>query len=197
MARRKQAALVVPASQSEAIALLAEYRAAERRALELRLGYELQIDKAKTERDQVLALIAADQAPRFAALKAWWEAGGKELAGKRRSAELAGATLGIRLTPPKLGLLGKLKEAAAVDWLRGKGLPQFIRTKFELDKPAIITALGNRTGCDGALADLLDVTFAVQKTDEFFIDAQLDEGKIRNDLGHTELAPPTTSPQEN
>lgn len=195
MARRKQAALVVPASQSEAIALLAEYRAAERRALELRLGYELQIDKSKTERDQVLALIAADQAPRFAALKAWWEAGGKELAGKRRSAELAGATLGIRLTPPAVKFAKGINAARIVDWLgRVVGGTAFLRTKVELDKPAIIKVLSE----DGPMAEALsDQGVTVIQTDEFFIDTQLDEGKIRNDLGHTELAPPTTSPQEN
>lgn len=190
MARRKQAALTVPASQSEAIALLAEYRAAERRALELRLGYELQIDKFKTERDQVLALIAADQAPRFAALKAWWEAGGKELAGKRRSAELAGATLGIRLTPPAVKFAKGINAGRIVDWLgRVVGGTAFLRTKVELDKPAIIKVLSE----DGPMAEpLSNQGVTVIQTDEFFIDTQLDERAIR-----TELAPPTTSPQEN
>lgn len=178
MSRKKQAALPVPTTTDGARELMAEYVDAERQIARARLVAEQAIDAVKAERDALIAIYAVPNAGRFAALKAWWEAGGKDLAGKRRSAELAGAVLGIRLTPPKLGLLAKLKDQAAIRWLLGRGLPQFIRTKEELDKPALIAALGRRTGCDATLADLLDLAFEVRQTDEFFIDCTIGEAPI-------------------
>lgn len=90
MARRKGGALSVPATTGEATELLIEYVRGEHCALETRLGAEIEIDAIKARRDAVLGELSAVQQTRFAALKAWWEAGGKSLAGKRRSAELAG-----------------------------------------------------------------------------------------------------------
>lgn len=181
MSRRKQAALPVPASPAEAAELCTEYVQDERRMLELRLGYELRIDKLKAERDVVLTGIAARQQGRFAALKAWWEAGGKGLAGRNRSAELAGAKIGIRTTPPAVKLARGVTAAAIADWLgRVVGGKAFLRTKVELDKPAVIKALQEGAPMAGPLEEQ---GVSVAQIDEFYIDCGLDEDAIRKCLG--------------
>lgn len=191
MARKKQAALDVPNSREEAIELATEYVSADRRMLELKVGYELQIDALKSERDRVLAGIAAEQHGRFQALKAWWEAGGKALAGRGRSATLAGALLGIRKTPPAVKFAKGVKAEAVVKWLSSVTWLQvgerhelwlkakdFLRTKVELDKPAIIKAAPKEVFED-AFAGWLTVVQA----DEFFIDTGLTEEDARQRLG--------------
>lgn len=184
MSRRKQAALPVPASPAEAAELCTEYVQDERRMLELRLGYELQIDKLKAERDVVLTGLAARQQHRFAALKAWWEAGGMSLAGRNRSAELAGAKIGIRTTPPAVKLARGVTAAAIVDWLgRVVGGSGFLRTKVELDKPAVIKALQEGAPMAGPLEEQ---GVSVAQIDEFYIDCGLDEVAIRQRLGAAE-----------
>ena len=174
MARRKQAALDVPASTDEARELTQAYVETERRIALARLTAEQVIDQVKAERDALLAELTAPQAGRFAALKAWWEAGGKDIAGKKRSAELAGASIGIRTTPPAVKLAKGVKADAILTWLRGirwRHASRFIRTKFELDKEAIIKAAGE---IDVGVVFLKQGLTVVQ-TDEFFIDCRIEE----------------------
>lgn len=182
MARRKQVALAdVPQTTEAAIALLDEYRKVERQSMVDRLVADALINETKTQLAARLAEREPLQKDRFAALKAWWEAGGKDMAGKKRSAELAGATLGIRLTPPAVKFRKGVTAKSIVDWLGlvfgGKG---FLRTKVELDKPAVIKALQEAAPMAGPLTER-GVT-VVQK-DEFFIDTGLDEAVIAAELG--------------
>ena len=182
MARRKQAALEVPASAAEAEVLIADYVATERQALVMALNYEMQIDKLKSERATILALIEADQKPVFAALKAWWEAGGKAAAGGLRSAELAGAKIGVRLTPKSVKFARGVTAAKVVDWLKTvkwSKASELLRTKVELDKAAIIKCVVDSQGEEDMLAE---IGVSVVQTDEFFIDAGLDEEAMRKTL---------------
>lgn len=182
MGRKKQAALAVPLSETEAVALLALYVGDDRCALKVRLHYQASIDKLEQERDSVLAAITEIQKPRFAALKAWWEAGGKALAGKKRSAELAGALLGIRLTPLKVMLPKGLKDTGVVEWLRSlrwAKARRFLRTKVEFDKEALIKAHGAEEDVRRMFSSK---GIGLVQTDEFFIDTQLDEAAIRAGL---------------
>ena len=189
MSRRKGQALAVPASADEAVTLIESYVSAERIALDVRLCTERAIDALKGDRDAVLVAIEAEQKTRFASLKAWWEAGGKELAKGKRSAELAGARLGVRLTPHALKLpKGKTVAQVLSDlmaWLGG----DFIRTRHELDKPAIITALRKQLAEDAPAGELHDrrvlaeeLKLTVVQKDEFFIDAGLSEGDVATEL---------------
>lgn len=179
MSRKKQAALPVPATIAEARELAAEYVQDERAALGVRLHHETAIDRLKAERDLVLAGIADAQKPRFAALKAWWEAGGKALAGKGRSAELGGAMLGVRLTTPALKLAKGVILLDLISWLsRVVGGGTFLRTKTELDKQALIKALVEDRPMAGPLGER---GVSISQTDEFFIDTGLDEAAARKE----------------
>jgi phage host-nuclease inhibitor protein Gam len=180
MSRRKQAALAVPADRKEAVQLIAEYRATERQTLIDRIVADAAISELKRRLAALVAERDAEQKVRFAALKAWWEAGGKELAGKRRSAELAGTSLGVRLTPKAVKFGKGWTAVKVVKWLGSvtwDGFERFTRTKTELDKQSIIKAF-NEAGVAFRFTNVLDVI----QTDEFFIDTLLDEGAIRAEL---------------
>lgn len=182
MARRKQAALEdVPQSLGAAISLMDDYVVYERAALEARIEAEREIDAIKVRRDRSIEILTQNQADRFARLKAWWEAGGSEIAGKKRSAELAGAAIGIRLTPQAVKFARGWNAKKALAWLQGLrwgDSQRFIRNKPELDKQAIIKAFGEEPVA-GTFAPVLSVV----QTDEFFIDCGLDETAIRARLG--------------
>lgn len=116
---------------------------------------------------------------RFASLKAWWEAGGRDIANGLRSTELAGAKIGIRMTPPKVKFGKGIKAEAIVTWLRGvrwSRAKEFFRTKYELDKPAVIKGVQ----ADETVRDTFKAQgVTVGQDDEFFIDAGLDEDAMR------------------
>lgn len=176
MRRRKAVALAVPTTAEEAVTLIGAYVLAERIALDARLRAEAAIDRIKGDRDAVIAAIDADQKVRFAQLKAWWEAGGNEAASGRRSAELGGAKIGVRLAPPKVKLVKGLTDKLVVIWLRSlrwSRASDLLRTKVELDKPALIKA----HAADEEVRDVLGKKgISVIQTDEFFIDCGLEEG---------------------
>ena len=184
MARRKQEAAPAPTSTAEATLMVSEFVQIERdKALE-RLAAEAAIDKIKAQRDQRLAELEAEAKPLFAGLKAWWEAGGKdELAKGKRSAALAGAKIGIRLTPPKVKLKRGVKVGDVIAWLKdlpfGSGT-DFLRTKTELDKPAVIKAI--HTDADNEAIELFGPRLTIEQADEFFIDTGLDEDALKKEL---------------
>jgi phage host-nuclease inhibitor protein Gam len=164
--------------------MIGEYVQIERdRALE-RLAAEAAIDLIKQQRDQRLADLEAEAKPLFAGLKAWWEAGGKEeLAKGKRSAELAGAKIGIRLTPPAVKLKRGVKLGDVVAWL--KGLPfqraaDFLRMKVELDRQAVIKAV--HADADAEAIEMFGPRLTVEQADEFFIDTGLDEDELKKEL---------------
>jgi len=100
----------------------------------------------------------------------------------RRSAELAGTTLGIRLSPPRVKLGKGLKDSAMVATLKGlrwTRVKDFLRTKTELDKPAIIKAVQAEEDVKTTFANH---GLTVVQVDEFFIDTGIDEDAMRKEL---------------
>ncbi|NJR42147.1 MAG: hypothetical protein HC767_05300 [Akkermansiaceae bacterium] len=182
MSRRKQTAAPVPATAAEATLMVGQFVAIEREKLLERLAAEAAIDTIKQKRDERLRELKAQAQPLFAGLKAWWEAGGKnELAKGRRSAEIAGAKIGIRLAPPKVKLKRGLKAEDVVAWLKGlrwTRAKDFLRSKVELDKQAVIKAVL----ADDHVAETFADRLTIEQADEFFIDTGLDEEAVAKEL---------------
>lgn len=181
-ARRKAAAVAAPASRAEAEEMMRDYVALERDQMAARLFAEREIDAAKARRDAILADLESERAGLFAGLKAWWEAGGAaQVAGRKRSAELANATIGIRKTPPAVKFARKVKAADVVAWLkrlRWTRATDFLRVKTDLDKQAIIKAVQQ----DPGIARMLASHLTIEQADEFFIDCGLDEDALKKDI---------------
>lgn len=182
MPRRKQEAAPAPANATEATLMIGEYVAIERDKALARLAAEAAIDRIKAQRDNELRELEAQAAPLFAGLKAWWEAGGKdELAKGKRSAEIAGAKIGIRLTPPAVKPKRGVKLGDVVTWLgslRWTRAKDFLRTKVELDRQAVIKAVQ----ADAEIAEKFAAYLTVEQADEFFIDTGLDEDELKKEL---------------
>lgn len=178
MARRKDTAAPAPADAAEATLMIGQFVAIERdKALE-RLSAAAAIDRIELQRDERLRALEAEAKPLFAGLKAWWEAGGKdEFAKGKRSGELAGAKIGIRLTPPKVKTKRGVKLGDVVTWLQGlrwARKKEFLRPKVELDRQAVIKAVL----ADKKIAARFESHLTVEQVDEFFIDTGLDEAAL-------------------
>jgi len=165
-ARRKQTAIDIPASRAEAEALVRDYARLEHEAGHVRGIADRLIADAKASRDASLAEIDARQAKIFARLKGWWEAAGKDEAKGKRSIDVDGTQIGVRLTTPKLAILGGMKAADALKWLAERA-PRFIRTKQEIDKELLIRTLRADEASLGKA--VVAQQFAVTQKDEFFV----------------------------
>lgn len=184
MARRKAAAIDVPATAEEALAVIEHYVILERALLEERLYAEGELDRIKAERDARMTGIEAQRRELYSALKSWWEAGGaRDVAGRKRSAEFGGAKIGVRLTPPAVKFSRGVKEGAIVDWLksiRWSEASRFLRRPpAKLDKAALIKSAHD----DDHVRQIFEGKgVTVEQVDEFFIDAGLDEEAVRTEL---------------
>lgn len=166
--RRKAAALAVPETEAEAVAMLDQYVKDERTIRVAREACDRMVSQYQASRDSMIAEYEPAQKLRFAALKSWWEAGGKARAGAKRSADMAGAKIGFRVAPPTVVLDKGKTVAAVIAWLsRSAWCKTLLRSTPTLDKPAIIKAAREQPLLRVALAD---EGVRVVQADEFFIE---------------------------
>jgi phage host-nuclease inhibitor protein Gam len=144
MSAKRRKADKLPAAQSteEAIALLARFAEVDAILERSKNSLEEQIAALRAQRDRFDEAYKAQLKAIFNQLKPWWAVAHQELTeGKRKSVELGGCLIGHRTSTPALKLEG-ITEAEAIEDLELLGFePWAIRTKKELDKPALIAAL--------------------------------------------------------
>jgi phage host-nuclease inhibitor protein Gam len=163
--RRKAPRQQAPQTIEEATDQLGRYSALITEAESLRADADAAIARIEAARDAALAPIEEEVKTLFLRLRTWWAVAGDMLTeGKRRSVDLAGCVLGIRLTPPSLKMPGKAPEAAVT--LVNSGWAELCRHKVEPDKPAILKMLGH----DAAGPQLAALGFSAVQKEEFFID---------------------------
>lgn len=177
MTRRKAPRQQAPQTIGEATALLERYVGILTETERLRADADAAIATIEAARDVAIVPIEQEAKDLFLQLRAWWAVAGPALTeGKRKSHELAGCLLGERTTPPSLGT-GKMKvEEAVAAILRAavglrsldlqRRLTALIRTKRELDKPAILKELGSKD----LASKLGSIGFSSRQKVEFFID---------------------------
>jgi hypothetical protein len=103
-----------------------------------------------------------------AALEAWWQAGGSDVAGGKKSAELGGCVIGLRMSRPKLAH-GFESDDKATEALCGtRWAKRTTKTKYSLDRPATLKLLQLGGKAAAAVASL---GFLVEPgADSFFVE---------------------------
>ena len=170
--RQKAPAVEIPETLEEARSLAVDHAAnlADIEAIEAeRLLKIAEVNKDCDER----------RAPRdvrarldFGRLKGWWEAHGHEVVGSKRSGNFGGLLIGFRMTPPTLKMPKGEKVGDVLAWMRSKRgaiAQKFLRTKVELDREAMITALKAAPN-DAGRKLLTDKGLSLTSRDEFFVE---------------------------
>ncbi|MFQ3665559.1 MAG: host-nuclease inhibitor Gam family protein [Sphingomonadaceae bacterium] len=168
--RRKAAASDVPASREAAEALLRRFAELDAELEDIGREAEAEILRIRQEADAGCAQVKAEMKAIFNRLKPWWAVEHEEIAGKRRSAVLAGCEIGHRTGNP--ALVVPHGEADLIESLQLLGFDGWaVRVKRELDKPALIKALRGQD--EGLTADdvaaLAGLGLSVRQTETFFI----------------------------
>lgn len=166
-ARRKAPKLPVPDTTDAAIALLGEFartqaalEGVDAKRRELRATIDEEADRAAAPLEVRLKTL-------FSQLKPWWAVSGPDILGSRRkSTELGGCLIGWRLTTPRLAI-GKMTVPDAIEALLANDFEGGVRVRMELDKPNLLTCLGD----DSPWRDMLvEAGFSKVQREEFFID---------------------------
>lgn len=160
-------AIRTPASVAQASRLLERYAEAEGCLADVESTRSAELARINAEADSEAAPLNAELEKIREALEPWWRASGRDLAQGKKSVELAGCLIGLRLSRPKLahGFESEDKAIEAVQatrWAR-----QTTRVKYSLDRTATakLLQLGGK-----AAADLSSLGFSVEQEEHFFVD---------------------------
>jgi len=170
MGRVKAPASRAPASLEQATDLLAQLATVVATITAhdaQRVSSKQEIDAAA---DACIVPLAAERDDLFKRLQPWYEANVEILtAGKRKSIELGGCTIGHRTTPPKL-VFEHGKDTDAVEALRHFGYGgALLKVTTTMVKPAILAALAG-DAIDDDVVPLQLLGFAPKQSEEFFIE---------------------------
>lgn len=181
--RRKAAHIEAPATIVEATRLIAEYLELEAQIGRTMSGADDAIRQIEAIRDEQVKPVEAMMYDKFIQLRTWWAVARPDLTdGKRKSIELAGALIGDRTSPPALKLPKGMKVDQAVEFIAEimatfPDAEQLLRTKVELEKPALLKLLGNATDPAPLRERIVEGGFRAEQKEEFFIARAADKPK--------------------
>lgn len=148
----------------------------ERRAQQNELDRELTFAREKYE--EPLSALVKQIEEKTALLESWASANPGEFPKQRKSIELLHGTIGFRTGTPKLKTLAKWTWDRVLEKLKqlGKPVADFIRTKEEVNKEAIITAVTTGTMLVG---EERQWGCAVVQDEAFFVEPKLEAQHAR------------------
>jgi phage host-nuclease inhibitor protein Gam len=134
--RIKTNAIEAPASQEEAEQLLSEIGKLQRRVTKVEANMNDKLAVIKDEFEKRAQPLNDEITGKFQALHAWAEANkGSLLKGKLKTVKLSSGELSWRTSPPSVRITG---VATVIKNLKALGLTEFVRTKDEVNKEAIL-----------------------------------------------------------
>lgn len=169
-------AVRTPRNVAQATVLLSRYAAIESDVAEIESVRNGSIARANELADERLAPALAELAEIRAKLEPWWASAHAELAGKRKSIELGGCKVGMRLTRSKL-VHGFEDEDKATEALRGtRYARQTVRVRYSVDRAGTskLLQLGGKTA-----ETIAALGFSVEPgVDEFFVERAEQDGTL-------------------
>lgn len=174
--RRKAARIEAPQTIEEATRLIADYLQCGAEVDRIKAEADAAIRAIEASRDEVVAPTDARMKDLLLQLRTWWAVARADLTGgKKKSIELAGAIIGDRIGNPTLKLPKGMKVEDAVNFVVSlaeswTGAKRFLRTRVEIDKPALIGELRNATAVGPLIERIREEGFRVVQAEDFFID---------------------------
>jgi len=140
-----------------------------------------EIAAIRTKYEYSLAVIAAELKTHTDTVRAWAESNPGEFSKGRKSITFVQGTIGFRTGTPKLALLSRLWNWDKVHKaLISLGLAKdYVRTKEEVDKEAILAAAAQNPDKEGARIACAAFGTKVIQEETFFVDPTLTEVETR------------------
>lgn len=159
-----------PTNMGEVEALMAEVARAD--AAERKLTAQMDVEIAKV-RDKYAEALSCERRRRQCAEEdlASWASLNKQVFGARRSLQLTHGVIGWRLGTPALRLRTRVKAEMAFERVK-QHLPEFIRTKEEVNKEALLAAYA---GAQVTADLLLGCGYQVTQTERFYVEPKSEE----------------------
>ena len=179
--RRKAPRIDAPQTIEQATNMIADYLQMSAMVEQTRAEADAAIRAIEAARDLAIAPTEIAIRDLFAQLRTWWAVARDDMTlGNRRSVELAGATIGERITPPALTLPRGWQGDDAVRFFESiislwPVAAEFLRVRISVEKPALIKLLGNSTSPSPMRDRIINAGFTTQQRDEFFIDRAVRE----------------------
>lgn len=174
MARVRSAAQRAPQTVEQATELLARFADASAQIDALEAQRAASLAQINGAADACIVPLAAELKDIAKQLKPWWAASIEELtAGRRKSIELGGCTIGYRISPPKVVHEHGRDGDAALVLLGTNYADRAVRVSYALDKPGVLKLLDEQALLEGdAVPDvsIASLGFAARQVEEFFID---------------------------
>jgi phage host-nuclease inhibitor protein Gam len=174
--KKTAAAVPTPRTKADMEILVAQIAGMKRAEADLKLRLDERIAAIKELFDEELATVAAQLEPLKVAAESW-ATSNPEAFGKNKSIKFLQGTVGFRTTTPKLEPLNKKWTWALITSAVERMLPNFIRSKPEVDREGI---LGQRD----ELAEFLPlVGLKVSQSESFFVDVETTPVATREVVG--------------
>lgn len=169
--REKQFAVVATREEAEALVrFITKAKATERR---LKAELDGKVADLKKTYEGNLSEIAEQISPCVESLRAWAESNPTEFNGKK-SLEMLSGTIGWRTSPPALKTAKGFTWAAVLGRLKDLGHWEFVRTKEEVNKEAILAARDAQ--------NLKAMYLRIEQAEEFFVDPKMTDSTNRETL---------------
>ncbi|ASZ11077.1 host-nuclease inhibitor Gam family protein [Chitinophaga pendula] len=157
-------------THEQAQAASAEYAACKNELEELEVKMNGKINKVKDDYAEAI-IVLSEKCTDSAAVLEQYAKEQRASWGKRKSLEMLHTFLRFRTAPPSVGKSKKFTWEAVVELLKkNNSLSQFLRTKEEVDKTAILA-----TKDAEILASLKECFITISSKEEFYIDIKKEE----------------------
>jgi phage host-nuclease inhibitor protein Gam len=178
---RIKIALPIITTRDEAEALVGEIALVTLNQIRTTAKMDQEITAVRQKYEGNLAAYSEDLKTKTDTLRAWAEACPDQFPKGRKSIQFVQGTIGFRTGTPKLALLSRLWNWDRVHKsLIALGLAKdYLRTKEEIDKEAIIAAASKNTDKDGAALACAAFGTKVIQEESFYVEPSITEVEVR------------------
>ena len=162
--------MMIPEEIADIEALMAEVARADASVRQLTAKMDAEMTKVREKYAQALELERSRRQGAEELLESWAELH-KEAFGARRSMKLTHGVMGWRLGTPALKLRSRIKSDMAFEKVK-RFYPEYIRTKEEVNKEAILAAYAGKQMDDDTLAAC---GYQVRQEERFYVEPKTEE----------------------
>ena len=172
MAKRQKKVLVTGVTEEQMNQAFADYAKASASVAKINAEIDLKVAQIREKKADELSAHNAEMERTFEVLQAYAVENRDMLFTKKKSLETAHGTIGFRTGTPKLAKSKKYTWEGILDLVKTH-LPDFVRTKSELNKEDLLKAHSEKD--EAVLAKFPDCGIFVEQNETFYVERKSEE----------------------